>query len=1056
MLERVIGTSAAAQISLTLQPPVTGADGHPIEEFTIEGGPGNIVIQATTPSALTQGAGWYLKYVARADLMLRGVSPVLPSQLPAPGATIRRIASVPHRYAFNDTNDGYTDPYLPWAGWENQLDLMALHGINEVYITVGTDAVFYQLMQRYGYAEDEVRQWIPDPAHQPWWVLQNMAGGDFPISQALLGRRAEMGRRIADRARELGITPVFPGYWGTVPTDFATRNAGADVIPQGTWVGYERPAWLNPTTPLFQRIAADYYALSAQILGPSTMYKLDPMHEGGQLGHVRLGEAATAIETALQAARPGATWAILAWEGNPSNVLLAGIADKSRVLLLASEADRYATWDSAQRWPDVPYALGSIYNYGGRNILGANARATVERWFADRQGPNAGRLRGVALFSEAWTANPAAAELLSELPWHDTPFLLEDWLQSYAASRYGTTDPHAATAWRILADTVYATRAEGVVEAQESLFNAQPSLTAKTAMCCTVDHMRYSGPDVERAWRELRAAAPAVTQSAAYAFDLADVTRQVIANRARVLLPLIRNAYETANKPMFDALTERWLRLMDLADQVQGTHPAFMLGAHLGHARAIAATPDEQAQLVQTAVNLVTNWGIEAGFYSGLRDYANRDWNCLTATYYKPRWTMFFDGLRQQLAGGTAPAIDWYQVGVAYARADHSACASVPAGNIVQIADTVDAVLAVGPDASRVPEGWRSYTENDATFGNDSTSFTISSAGADLWQNVNQFGVLYQPGGLRDGGSATVRVASLQSPRNRPWARAGLMVANDVVARRPGGFANIAVTPANGCVFSWAADAAQGLREYTAAAAPGGATWLRMSRIGNVYVGACSSDGVHWTVVGSAVAAGVADVADVGMFVIAANAGAADRATATFDHWLLVPGAGAVGGSGQQIAIEFVHAAFGHHFISADPAEVAKLDTGVFSGWARTGLAFNVHGKAAAGRASVCRFFTTAFPPTSSHFYAPRGLGCEGALDNGDWQFEGDVFFTALPDADGHCPGDEQPVYRLYNNGQGGAPNHRFTTDASVRAQMLASGYIAEGTGIGVGMCSPR
>ena len=48
------------------------------------------------------------------------------------------------------------------------------------------------------------------------------------------------------------------------------------------------------------------------------------------------------------------------------------------------------------------------------------------------------------------------------------------------------------------------------------------------------------------------------------------------------------------------------------------------------------------------------------------------------------------------------------------------------------------------------------------------------------------------------------------------------------------------------------------------------------------------------------------------------------------------------------------------------------------------------------------------------------------------------------------------PVYRMYNNGQGGAPNHRYTTDLAVRAQMLVQGWIAEGYGkIGVIMCSP-
>lgn len=155
-------------------------------------------------------------------------------------------------------------------------------------------------------------------------------------------------------------------------------------------------------------------------------------------------------------------------------------------------------------------------------------------------------------------------------------------------------------------------------------------------------------------------------------------------------------------------------------------------------------------------------------------------------------------------------------------------------------------------------------------------------------------------------------------------------------------------------------------------------------------------------------------------------------------------------------AIEYYHAAFGHYFVTAIADEIAKLDAGVFTGWMRTGESFNVHVAGGAGLAPVCRFFTVAFPPTSSHFYAPRGLGCEETFSNHDWQFEGDVFFMALPDSMGACPAGTVPVYRLYNNGQGGAPNHRFTVSDASRLEMLGRGYIAEGTGVGVGMCSPN
>lgn len=95
--------------------------------------------------------------------------------------------------------------------------------------------------------------------------------------------------------------------------------------------------------------------------------------------------------------------------------------------------------------------------------------------------------------------------------------------------------------------------------------------------------------------------------------------------------------------------------------------------------------------------------------------------------------------------------------------------------------------------------------------------------------------------------------------------------------------------------------------------------------------------------------------------------------------------------------------------------------------------------------------------PKSSHFYAPRGLGCESTIAGfPDWTLEDDKLFAALlPDASGACPAATLPVYRLYNNGQGGAPNHRFVTSLDDRQTMLGQGWIAEGAGIGVGMCVP-
>jgi Repeat of unknown function (DUF5648) len=54
------------------------------------------------------------------------------------------------------------------------------------------------------------------------------------------------------------------------------------------------------------------------------------------------------------------------------------------------------------------------------------------------------------------------------------------------------------------------------------------------------------------------------------------------------------------------------------------------------------------------------------------------------------------------------------------------------------------------------------------------------------------------------------------------------------------------------------------------------------------------------------------------------------------------------------------------------------------------------------------------------------------------------------------CPAGSVAVYRLYNNGQGGAPNHRYTTDVNVRDHVVTLGWVVEGNGPGFAfMCAP-
>ena len=157
-----------------------------------------------------------------------------------------------------------------------------------------------------------------------------------------------------------------------------------------------------------------------------------------------------------------------------------------------------------------------------------------------------------------------------------------------------------------------------------------------------------------------------------------------------------------------------------------------------------------------------------------------------------------------------------------------------------------------------------------------------------------------------------------------------------------------------------------------------------------------------------------------------------------------------------QTAVEYHHSGFGHYFVTAASQEIAALDADGSSGWTRTGNSFDVLALGAPGAAHVCRFWSgPTYAPRSSHFYTPFDAECAQAKADPKWRFEGEVFAMNLPGQDGTCPAGTVTLYRLYNNGQNGAPNHRYTTRPTIRTAMLAQGWTAEGAGVGVVGCLP-
>ncbi|WP_263414255.1 alpha-N-acetylglucosaminidase [Terriglobus aquaticus] len=687
------------QIHLQLQP---GDYAGESDGFRITGGAGDIHVSAATVPTLLFGVNWYLKYTAHLNISTNGSRVSGVTTLPAVTQPIVKPALYPFRYALNENTDGYTTPYWDFDRWQHEIDVLALSGFNAILIQRGNDLAVYEAFRAMGYGDADIRNWITQPAHQNWQWMGNMCCFLEPISLDLMQKRAESARRIMDMLRSLGMTPVLPGFWGVVPADFAKHVPGARVVTQtNPWNGFQRPGWLDPRDPSFAKVAAAFYASQQKLFGPTTLYDMETFQEGGQSGDVPVSEAARAIQVALNKAHPDALWFMMAWQDNPKPALIDGV-DRSKILIADIEQGRIPRDNREADFKGARWLFGGLWEFGGRTTMGAPLYDYAKR-MPQAEHAAGSHLSGTALFTEGLDTNPFAYDLYTEMAWRPEPVDLQQWTAEYARRRYGAADAHAERAWQIIQRTVYGYRADGNMEhgerdaAHESIFNAEPSLTATRTGHWAPDVLRYNADDLKPALVELLQVAPELRGSQAYQYDLVDLARQVLANDARRQLPLIRSAYESKDRDAFKARTAEWLRSMDTMDALLATNQYFLLGRWLSYLPAWAAPGAGRAAIELDARSILTTWG-DREASKDLHEYGNKDWAGLVRTYYEPRWRLYFDSLDHGLETNSPPVpIDWYAFGERWNHGTESFSAQ-PTGDAYGMASKVAESLHLSPN----------------------------------------------------------------------------------------------------------------------------------------------------------------------------------------------------------------------------------------------------------------------------------------------------------------------------------------------------------------------
>lgn len=651
LLNRVGGNGTSTRINALLDEKL--APGEEVFEIrTLKGKP---CVKGSSISALTTGINWYLNHYAQVNVSWNHLSwDLSKTSFPLPVSPERHTCDALYRYYLNYCTFSYSMATWTWERWQQEIDWMALHGINMPLQIVGLEVVWKNLLEKdYGYTREEANAFVAGPAFQAWWGMNNLEGWGGPNPDWWYERQLQLSKKIIQRQKELGMQPVLPGFSGMVPSNFQEKT-GISSQNQGTWCSFIRPMILDPTGPSYTDVASKYYARLEEVMGKSLYYSMDPFHEGGRIKSGQYKEGYQTIFKAMDECCGSDTkWVIQQWQWDDIQATSLEAVSPGRLVVLDLFSDGNPGFDKFQGYGQQQGVYCSIPNFGGRTgFFGRIPRMGKDYFSFKAKYP---QIKGIGAAPEAIEQTPVVYDFLFELPWMGKEPDTQQWILQYATARYGMADPDALEAWKIILQTAL-NNTDGLQGPHEAVMCARPSLEVQAVSSWGGTRLFYHPQDLVKAvGLLLESKIPA--QQPNYAYDVCDMTRQILSDYSKQLLSEIKEAHEKGNTVLFNQLKNRFLELILDVDTLLGTNENFRLGHWTERARdmagEVASTTDEDRNwLEMNARLLISTWGDKASSdRSGLRDYSYRQWQGMLKDYYYPRWKYFFEHDLQTAAG---------------------------------------------------------------------------------------------------------------------------------------------------------------------------------------------------------------------------------------------------------------------------------------------------------------------------------------------------------------------------------------------------------------------
>ncbi|MDP4184745.1 MAG: alpha-N-acetylglucosaminidase C-terminal domain-containing protein, partial [Bacteroidota bacterium] len=215
-------------------------------------------------------------------------------------------------------------------------------------------------------------------------------------------------------------------------------------------------------------------------------------------------------------------------------------------------------------------------------------------------------------------------------------------------------------AWNLFLETIYNSIPGYQEGAPESVFCARPQLEIRSTSLCGTRTRNYDVNKFEEAVKLFVQVAPEMKNSETYRIDLINLSRQVLANKGDIVFQQIVEAVNHKDLKAFDDASAHFLYMISLTDDLLHNDPYFCLSKWQKQALRLGNTSEEKEMYLHNLMMLITYWGENDPKVDNLHEYAYKEWSGLMNNFYKERWKMYFDSLRQQLQGQKTENIDFF------------------------------------------------------------------------------------------------------------------------------------------------------------------------------------------------------------------------------------------------------------------------------------------------------------------------------------------------------------------------------------------------------------